>query len=424
MNIVEIINKKRLSQELTYEEIKYVVNGFVDGSIMDYQMSSLLMAIVLNGMSEQEIFDLTDVMINSGEVMNLDGIDGNVVDKHSTGGVGDKTTLVLAPLLAACGTKVAKMSGRGLGFTGGTIDKLESISGFKTEMSFEDFVSQVNSVGVAVVGQMNNLVPADKKIYALRDVTGTVESIPLIASSIMSKKIASGANKIIIDVKVGNGALMKNIESAKKLAQLMIKIGKKYDREVVCILTDMDSPLGNAVGNSLEVNEAIDTLKGVGPKDLTNLVIVLASYLLSMDKGISLEEAKTITIQNIRNGNAYKKFEELVLAQHGDIKGIKISDKVFSIKSPKTGFITKVDALAIGSLTNQIGAGRTNKDDIIDTSVGVVISKKVGDYVLENEELAKVYLNEKDLSLNEIINCFEIGESTGKVEPLIKCVIR
>ena len=215
MNIVEIINKKRLSQELTYEEIKYVVNGFVDGSIMDYQMSSLLMAIVLNGMSEQEIFDLTDVMINSGEVMNLDGIDGNVVDKHSTGGVGDKTTLVLAPLLAACGTKVAKMSGRGLGFTGGTIDKLESISGFKTEMSFEDFVSQVNSVGVAVVGQMNNLVPADKKIYALRDVTGTVESIPLIASSIMSKKIASGANKIIIDVKVGNGALMKNIESLR-----------------------------------------------------------------------------------------------------------------------------------------------------------------------------------------------------------------
>ena len=316
------------------------------------------------------------------------------------------------------------MSGRGLGFTGGTIDKLESIAGFETEIDFDQFINQVNSIGVSVVGQMNNLVPADKKIYALRDVTGTVESIPLIASSIMSKKIASGANKIVIDVKVGSGALMKNVESAKNLSNLMIKIGKKYDREVVCVLTNMDFPLGNAVGNALEVKEAIDTLQGIGPKDLTNLVIVLASYLISMDKNISLEEAKALAIQNIRNGNAYKKFEELVDAQKGDINSIKISDKVFSIKSAKTGFVARIDALKIGNLTNKIGAGRTNKNDIIDHSVGIVLSKKVGDYVVENEELAKVYLNEKDLSLNEIIGCFEIEESVGQIEPLIKCVIK
>lgn len=424
MNIIDIINKKRLSEELVHDEIKFAVMGFVNGEIADYQMSSLLMAIVLNGMTEQETFDLTDIMINSGETVDLSTIDGNVVDKHSTGGVGDKTTLVLAPLLAACGTKIAKMSGRGLGFTGGTIDKLESIAGFETEIDFDQFINQVNSIGVSVVGQMNNLVPADKKIYALRDVTGTVESIPLIASSIMSKKIASGANKIVIDVKVGSGALMKNVESAKNLSNLMIKIGKKYDREVVCVLTNMDFPLGNAVGNALEVKEAIDTLQGIGPKDLTNLVIVLASYLISMDKNISLEEAKALAIQNIRNGNAYKKFEELVDAQKGDINSIKISDKVFSIKSAKTGFVARIDALKIGNLTNKIGAGRTNKNDIIDHSVGIVLSKKVGDYVVENEELAKVYLNEKDLSLNEIIGCFEIEESVGQIEPLIKCVIK
>ena len=424
MNMIDIINKKRLKETLSYEEIQYAVMGFVNGDIPDYQMSSLLMAIVLNGMTDQEIFDLTDIMINSGEQINLEKIEGNVVDKHSTGGVGDKTTVVLVPLLASCGTKIAKMSGRGLGFTGGTIDKLESISGFEVAMDFENFINQVNSIGAALVGQMSNLVPADKKMYALRDVTGTVASIPLIASSIMSKKIASGANKIVLDVKVGNGALMTNIEQAKELSEMMIKIGKKYNREVVCILTDMDSPLGNAVGNSLEVKEAIETLQGHGPEDLTNLVIVLASYLISMDRGISLEEAKALTIQNIRNGNAYNKFLELVSAQKGDINDIKVSNKIFSIKSPKTGFVIKIDALGIGNLAHKMGAGRTNKEDKIDHSVGITLSKKVGDYVVENEELAKVYLNEKDLSLNEILKCFEIGESLGKVNPLIKKIIK
>jgi len=424
MNIIDIISKKRLNLELTYDEIKYAVMGFVDNKIPDYQMSSLLMAIVLNGMSDQETCDLTDVMLKSGETIDLKDIQGNVVDKHSTGGVGDKVTLVLAPLLAACGTKIAKMSGRGLGFTGGTIDKLESIPGFETSMDFNQFVSQVNFIGVAVVGQMNNLVPADKKLYALRDVTGTVDSIPLIASSIMSKKIASGADKIVLDVKVGTGALMNTIEQARELSKIMIKIGKKYNKEVVCILTDMNSPLGNCVGNALEVKEAIETLKGNGPKDLTSLVIILASYLISMDKGIAFDEAKLMAIQNIRNGSAYNKFLEFVYAQKGNIEEMKISEKVFSIKSPKTGFVSRIDALALGNVVKSIGAGRMNKEDKIDYSVGVVLSKKIGDYVLENEELAKVYLNEKDLALNEIVKCFTITESAGTEVPLIKEVIK
>ena len=424
MNIIDIINKKRLGLELTYEEISYAIMGFVNEEIPDYQISSLLMAIVLNGMSDKETFDLTEVMLNSGEKISLNKVEGNVVDKHSTGGVGDKVTLVLAPLLASCGTKIAKMSGRGLGFTGGTIDKLESIPGFETTMNFDEFINQVNSIGVAVIGQMNNLVPADKKIYALRDVTGTVESIPLIASSIMSKKIASGADKIVIAVKVGNGALINTIDKARELSKMMIKIGKKYNKEVVCILSDMNSPLGNSIGNALEVKEAIETLKGNGPKDLTGLVILLASYLISMDKGVSLDDAKLMTIQSIRNGNAYNKFVEFVNAQKGNINEIKVSDKVFSIKSPKTGFICEIDALALGNIVKKIGGGRINKKDKIDYTVGVVLSKKIGDYVVENEELAKVYLNKKDLVLNEIINCFKIENSVGKINPLIKEIIK
>ena len=424
MNIVEIINKKRIKETLSYDELTYAIMGYVDGNVTDYQMSALLMAIVLNGMFKEEIFNLTDIMINSGDRINLDCINGNVVDKHSTGGVGDKTTIVLAPLLASCGVKVAKMSGRGLGFTGGTIDKLESIDGFEVTMDLNSFISQVNSIGVAIVSQMGNLVPADKKIYALRDVTGTVESIPLIASSIMSKKIASGADKIIIDVKVGNGALMKNIDSARELANTMIEIGKKYDREVVCFLTNMNSPLGCAVGNSLEVIEAIDTLQNKGPKDLTELVIELSSYLVSMDKNISLEEAKKLVINNLNNGSAYNKFLELVTAQHGDINKITVSDKVFSIKSSKSGLVKSINALEIGNIANKIGAGRTTKDDKIDHGVGILLSKKVGDYVLENEELAKVYLSDKDLAINEIIDCFEIVESLGATEPLILEIIK
>ena len=424
MNIVDIINKKVNNEILSYDEIKYAVSGYLDGSVKDYQMSSLLMAILLNGMIEDEVYDLTDIMINSGNVIDLSSIEGNVVDKHSTGGVGDKTTLVLAPLLAACGCKVAKMSGRGLGYTGGTIDKLESINGFNITMNFDSFVNQVNNIGVAIVGQMENLVPADKKIYALRDVTGTVASTPLIASSIMSKKIASGANKIIIDVKIGSGALMKNIEDARELSKLMIKIGKKYNREVICFITEMDIPLGNAVGNSLEVIEAIDTLKGNGPKDLTALVMTLASHLISIDKNISLEEATRLVIEKLKDGSAYDKFVELVKAQKGDIDNIKVSDRVFSIKSNKTGFIKNINALKIGMIAHKIGAGRTNKDDIIDSTVGIVLSKKIGDYVVENEEIARVYLNKVDLTINEILECFDITNIVGDLSPLIKEIVR
>ena len=424
MNIVDIINKKVVKEVLSYDEIKNAVDGYLDGSVKDYQMSSLLMAILLNGMNEEEIYSLTDIMINSGETIDLSSIEGNVVDKHSTGGIGDKTTLVLAPLLAACGCKIAKMSGRGLGYTGGTIDKLESIEGFKVTMDFDTFINQVNEIGVAIVGQMGNLVPADKKVYSLRDVTGTVASIPLIASSIMSKKIASGANKIIIDVKVGNGALMKDIESARELANTMIKIGKKYNREVVCFITEMDTPLGNAVGNSLEVIEAINTLKGKGPKDLTELVITLSAHLISMDKNISLEEATKLATDKLKDGSAYNKFIELVNAQQGDINNIKVSNRVFSIKSNKTGFIKKIDALKIGTIAHKIGAGRTNKEDTIDYTVGIVLSKKVGDYVMENEEIACVYLNKIDLGINEILECFEITDIVGELSPLIKEIVR
>ena len=424
MNILDIINKKVNKEVLNYDEIKYAVDEYLNDKVKDYQMSSLLMAILLNGMNEDEIYNLTDVMINSGDIIDLSSIEGNVVDKHSTGGVGDKTTLVLAPLLAACGCKVAKMSGRGLGYTGGTIDKLESIDGFKVTIDFDSFVNQVNDIGVSIVGQMGNLVPADKKIYALRDVTGTVSSIPLIASSIMSKIIASGANKIVIDVKVGAGALMKDLNSARELANIMIKIGKRYNREVVCLITDMDTPLGNTVGNSLEVIEAIDTLQGQGPEDLTRLVITLASYLISMDKNISLEESTKLAIDRLKDGSAYKKFTQLVNAQQGDINNIQVSDRVFSIKSNKTGFVKRIDALKIGAIAHKIGAGRTNKEDVIDHTVGIKLSKKVGDYVIENEELAQVYLNKVDLSIGEVLNCFEITDMVGKLPPLIKEIIR
>lgn len=325
------------------------------------------MAIVINGMSLEETINLTDIMINSGEVIDL-GIDG-IVDKHSTGGVGDKTTLILAPLVASLGVKVAKMSGRGLGHTGGTIDKLESIKGFNVSLSKEEFVKQVNEIGVSVISQTGNIAPADKKLYALRDVTGTTESIPLIASSIMSKKIASGAKNIVIDVKVGNGALMKNVESARKLAETMIEIGKKYNRKVVCVLTNMDIPLGHNIGNGLEVIESIDCLKGNGPKDLEELVLELGSIMVSLSKNISKEEAYLQLKDNLYNNKAYLKFEELVKYQNGDINNIDISDKVISIKSNKEGFVNKINTLKLGEIVKNIGGGRMNKEDSIDYGV-------------------------------------------------------
>ncbi len=417
MNILDIIDKKEQNQKLTYEELKYVVNGFLNGEIKDYQMSAFLTEIDLLGMSDEETLDLTDIMLKSGEVLNLNI---NAVDKHSTGGVGDKTTLVLAPLVASLGVNVAKMSGRGLGHTGGTIDKLESIPGFKTNMTLENFQNQVKKIGIALVGTMGNLVPADKKIYALRDVTGTVDSIPLIASSVMSKKIASGSNKIVIDLKVGEGALVNNLKDAEKLGKLMIKIGKHYNKETACLLTNMNEPLGRAVGNALEVVESINTLKGNGPADLIELVTELSSLMVSMEKGISEEEAKTMSLENLKNGQAYRKFLEWVTAQGGDISNIKISQNKKHLTAPKSGYITQIDALEIGKLARNLGAGRLTENDKIDHEVGFVINKKVGDKVEAGETLITVYYNEKTVPDEEVLNCFKIDDYEVKPKLIIE----
>lgn len=417
MNILDIIDKKEQNQKLSKEELEYVVNGFLSGEIKNYQMSAFLTEIDLLGLSDEETLDLTDIMLKSGETLNL-GID--TADKHSTGGVGDKTTIVLAPLVASLGVNVAKMSGRGLGHTGGTIDKLESIPGFKTEMSLEQFKNQINKIGIALVGSMGNLVPADKKIYALRDVTGTVDSIPLIASSVMSKKLASGSNKIVIDLKVGEGALVNNLNDAEKLGRLMIKIGNHYNKDTACLLTNMNEPLGNAVGNALEVIESINTLKGNGPEDLVELVTDLSSLMVSMEKGISLEEAKTESITNLKNGKAYHKFLEWVTAQGGNISNIKIAKNKKHLTASKDGYISKIDALEIGKLARKLGAGRLTEADIIDHEVGFVLNKKVGDKVSAGETLITVYYNEKTVSDDEVLNCFEITDYQTKPKLIIE----
>ena len=423
--MLEIIDKKRRKQELTQEEIAFVVNGYVDGSIPDYQMSSFLMAVCLNGMTEEETINLTDVMIKSGDILDLSMINGPVVDKHSTGGVGDKTTLILAPLVAASGVNACKMSGRGLGHTGGTIDKLESIAGFRTNLTLNEVIDEINKIGMTIVSQTANLVPADKKIYALRDVTGTVESIPLIAASIMSKKIASSSPNIVIDLKVGSGALIKNIEDARILSNLMISIGKRYNRKVVCILTNMNRPLGLSIGNALEVKESIDFLSGIyKSKDLYELIMKLSSTMVSLGLNISLEEALKKVKENLENKKALEKFYEFVKYQNGDVGNIQISEKVFSIKSSYTGFLKEIDTLKIGELVRDIGAGRLNKTDIIDPTVGFVLNKQVGDYVLQDEELLKVYLNKKDIKISDITACFHIENSLGEIEPLIYEVIK
>jgi len=333
MNIIDIINKKRLKRELTREELEFAINSYLKQETSDAQMSSLLMAICINNMTSNEIFNLTEIFLNSGEKLDLSDIDKVKVDKHSTGGVGDKTTLVLVPLVASTGVPVAKMSGRSSGLTGGTIDKLESIPKFKTDLSLEHFINQVKEIGCAIVSQTGNLVPADKKVYALRDVTGTVESLPLIASSIMSKKLASGVDKIVIDLKVGDGALVKTLDDARVLGNVMVEIGKRYNKEVVCVVTNMNEPLGNAIGNTLEVLEAIETLQGKGPEDLRNVVLTLGSYMVSMSKGITYAEAQKELIENLTNGKAYNKFVEMVHKQGGDLDNMTSPSKVFSIKS-------------------------------------------------------------------------------------------
>lgn len=421
MNILNIIEKKINKEELTKEEICYVVSEYTKGNIPDYQMSSLLTAININDMSDEETFHLTDAMLNSGETLHFDF---KTVDKHSTGGVGDKTTLILAPLVASAGSKVVKMSGKGLGHTGGTIDKLESINGFKTKISFEDLNKQVEEIGVAVVGQMGNLCPADKKIYALRDVTSNVKSIPLIASSIMSKKLASGSENIVIDLKVGRGALLTTYEDAKKLGELMVKIGKKYNRKTVCVLSNMSEPLGNAIGNSLEVLESLATLNNRGPKDLTTLVSELATIMVSLDQNIDMVDAKIKIFKCLDDLSAKNKFYEMVNFQGGDLKSLKISKNKKDILSPVNGYIKEIDALRLGELARKLGAGRLTLEDQIDYEVGFVLHKKVGDYVGKDEVLITMYYNKVELELMEVLSSYIFSAIPVEKEKLIYEVIK
>lgn len=409
MNIIDIILKKKNKEELTEEEIKYVVEGFTNGTICDYQMSSLLMAITINDMTDNEVIYLTKYMMLSGNTIDLSFLD-NVVDKHSTGGVGDKTTLIIAPIVAACSCKVAKMSGKGLGYTGGTIDKLESIPGFRTNLSKDEFIHEIEDIGMAITSQTDDVALADKKIYALRDVTGTTESIPLIASSIMSKKIASGSKKLVIDLKVGDGALVKDIESARRLGNLMIKIGKENGMEVICLLTNMNIPLGNNVGNSLEVLEAINTLYYNKESNLQKLCISLASYMVSLGRNISYEEANNMVLDVIRSKKAYNKFLEFVLYQHGDITKLPKSNKIYEIKSDISGYLTDISSLEIAKLSMHLGAGRQNKDDKIDYSAGIIINKNINDYVNINDTILTLYTN-KDVPLFDKNKLFKISDN-------------
>lgn len=421
MNILDIIEKKEKKLELTKSELEFVINGYLNESIPDYQMSALLMAILLNGMTEKETVSLTEIMLNSGDKITFDF---NVVDKHSTGGVGDKTTLVLIPLVASLGTKVAKMSGRGLGHTGGTIDKLESIAGFNTEITIEELKKEVEEIGASIAGQTGNLCPADKKIYALRDVTGTVASIPLIASSIMSKKLASGASNIVIDLKVGEGALMNNIDDARELANIMIKIGKAFGKNVICVLTNMNQPLGYAIGNALEVREAIDTLNGKGPKDLEELVINLASLMISLDQNVPMEILIESVENALKNGLGFEKFKEIVSYQGGDISNIPVATNIIEIKAEKSGYVKNISALKIGELARRLGAGRLSKTDEIDYTVGIVLTKKVGDEVNAGETIAKVYTNKVLIPEKDVSECFEITDFKVDKPKLIYEIIK
>ncbi len=389
--ITDIINKKRLGKNLTKEELEFIFNGYLKKKVKDYQMSALLMAICINGMNDEEIFNLTDIFIKSGDILDFSDIDGIKVDKHSTGGVGDKTTMIIAPIVASLGVPVIKMSGRGLGHTGGTIDKLESIPGFRTDLTDSQVKEEVKQIGMVVTSQTANLTPLDKMIYALRDVTATVESIPLIATSIMSKKIAGGADKILIDIKLGKGALIKTKEDASKLSELMIKIGNFYGKEVRTMITNMDNPLGDSIGNSIEVEEAIDILNGKAGK-LTDLCIELASEMVSMGKEIDKKEAKIEVINSINSKSAYNKFLEFVTYQKGDITKLKISDKKIEIKSDRDGIIEKIDALEIGKLSVKLGAGRENKEDKINPTVGIKLNKLVGDKVVKNDVLCTLFV--------------------------------
>ncbi|WP_435002530.1 pyrimidine-nucleoside phosphorylase [Bacillus atrophaeus] len=431
MRMVDIIIKKQNGKELTSEEIQFFVNGYTDGSIPDYQASALAMAIFFQDMTDRERADLTMAMVNSGETIDLSAIEGIKVDKHSTGGVGDTTTLVLAPLVAALDVPVAKMSGRGLGHTGGTIDKLEAIEGFHVELSKDEFIKLVNRDKVAVIGQSGNLTPADKKLYALRDVTGTVNSIPLIASSIMSKKIAAGADAIVLDVKTGAGAFMKTDEDAVNLAKAMVRIGNNVGRQTMAVISDMSQPLGFAIGNALEVKEAIDTLKGEGPEDLHELVLILGSQMVVLaKKAATLDEAREKLIEVMKNGKALEKFKDFLKNQGGDSSVVddpsKLPQAAYKIDVPakEAGVVSEIVADEIGVAAMLLGAGRATKEDDIDLAVGIMLRKKVGDKVEKGEALVTLYANRENVDqvtekIYENIRISEKGEAPKLIHTLI-----
>ena len=431
MHIVDIIAKKRDGFELSKEEISYVIKAYTEGKIPDYQMSAFLMATYFQKMNDEEATHLALAMRDSGDVIDLSDIQGVKVDKHSTGGVGDKVTLVLGPLLASLGVKFAKMSGRGLGHTGGTIDKLESIPGYQVELKVEDFIKQVNEIGIAIVGQSGDVAPADKKLYALRDVTATVDVIPLIASSIMSKKLASGADAIVLDVKVGHGAFMKSEEEAIKLAELMVSIGRLAGKQMTAILTGMDEPLGHKIGNGLEVYEAIETLNGQGPKDLVDVTVEIGAHLL-IDSGIEtdFEKAKIALNEALHDGRAYQKFLELVQAQGGDLDYLMtpenlLSKKTIEVTSDQAGYVMDIHALKIGKAAMRLGAGRETKEDDVLYEVGLDLHKKIGDYVNQGEVLATLYIKDKGVEEATLLikDAFVLGDEK-RVLPLIKKTIK
>lgn len=433
MRMYDLILKKRHGEELSTEEINYFIENYSNGNIPDYQVSALLMALFFNKMNSRETADLTMAMVNSGDILDLKEIEGIKVDKHSTGGVGDTTTLVLGPMVAALDIPVAKMSGRGLGHTGGTIDKLESFEGFSVEMPKEKFIENVNTIKLAVGGQTGDLAPADKKLYALRDVTATVDNVSLIASSIMSKKIAAGADAIVLDVKVGDGAFMKTPEDAKLLAKEMVSIGTHVGRKTVAIISDMDQPLGFAIGNALEVEEAIETLKGNGPKDLLELALELGSNMVVLaGKAKDTEEAKAMLMETINKGTALAKLKEFVAAQGGDISVIDDTSKfpkakyVLEVRAKESGFVSKIHSENMGLIAMELGAGRATKESIIDLAVGIVLTKKRGDKVEAGDILAYVHANDMALgekAVEKIMKNYEISQSFDEI-PLIYDIIR
>jgi len=433
MRAVDIIIKKRDGLELKKDEIDFFIKGLSSGDIPDYQVASWAMAVLLNGMTEQETTDLTLAMAASGETLDLSAIAPIVVDKHSTGGVGDKTTLVVAPIVAACGLPVGKMSGRGLGFSGGTLDKMESIPGYRVDLTQDEFMAQLKKLGIVLTGQSADLAPADGKLYALRDVTGTVPSLPLIASSVMSKKIAAGAHAIVLDVKVGNGAFMTNLDDAEQLAMMMVSIGKLSGRNVRAILSDMNQPLGEAVGNAIELKEAIDTLNGNGPEDFREHCLVIASHMLELgEKADNFEAGRALAEKKVTDGDALEKFRELIIAQAGDVSFVDSPDKIqkaryfHTVAAESSGFIAEVHARTVGETAVDLGAGRAKKTDRIDPSVGILVHKKVGDRIEKGETLFTIHANDQEkihLAVKRLLSSVKITKTTREPLPLFYGVI-